>query len=222
MTPTDQKTVFLTEEGDNYFRRHRNLTTPTENDYVLDALGQTGLQFGRFLEIGCSNGYRVDSLSKATGAKGGGIDPSMEAISTGKSLYGDDIDLRQGSADALPFEDDSFDLVIFGFCLYLTDPKDHFRIASETHRVLCDGGSVLIYDFLSPVPYVNDYHHFSGLKSHKMDFSRYFLAHPAYTLTFRQARPYEVGKAMDADNTVVTDIVQKNVGHSFIRNPYSG
>lgn len=220
MTEKDQKSTFLSAEGDNYFRRHRSLTEPGENDYVLDTLAATALRFDSFLEVGCSNGYRVSSLAKATGARGAGIDPSTEAIETGRGLFGSEIDLRVGSAESLPFEDHSFDLVIFGFCLYLTDIDDHFRIAAETTRVLRDGGSILIYDFLSGVPYYNDYHHMPGLKSHKMDFSRYFLAHPGYTLTYRHARPYEAGKGMDADNTVVTDLIRKDFRNAFVRNPY--
>ncbi len=220
MKEKDQKSAFLSEEGDNYFRRHRSLTQPGENDYVLDTLAAAALSFDSFLEIGCSNGYRVASLAKATGARGFGIDPSTEAIETGRQLFGGSINLCVGSAETLPFEDRSVDLVVFGFCLYLTDVEDHFRIASEANRVLRDGGSLLIYDFLSGVPYYNDYHHMPGLKSHKMDFSRYFLAHPGYTLAYRHARPYEAGKEMNADNTVVTDILRKDFRNAFVPNPY--
>ena len=47
-----------------------------------------------------------------------------------------DVKLKIGTAEKLKFEDDKFDLIIFGFCLYLCDREDLIKIVDETNRVL--------------------------------------------------------------------------------------
>src|SRR5207253_396680 len=84
-------------------------------------------------------------------------------------------------AEQLPFDDKKFDIVIFGFCLYLCDREDLFRIASEADRVLKNPGWLLILDFYSPAPLKRDYHHRSGLFSYKMDYRTLFLWNSSYT-----------------------------------------
>ena len=43
--------------------------------------------------------------------------------------------IKIGTAEKLPFEENYFDILIFGFCLYLTDSEDLFKISSEAYRV---------------------------------------------------------------------------------------
>jgi len=62
-----------------------------------------------------------------------------------------------GSADDLPFESDSFDGVIFGFCLYLCDHEDLFKIAQEADHVLRKKSWLVIKDFFSLRPVSRDY-----------------------------------------------------------------
>ena len=85
----------------------------------------------------------------------------------------------QGTADRLPYRDGLFDVVVFGFCLYLCDREDLFRIASEADRVLNDQGWLIIHDFYSPVPTRRDYHHKTGIYSYKMDYKTLFEWHPS-------------------------------------------
>ena len=61
----------------------------------------------RVLEVGCANGWRLNSLKHTpTWSKTSfvGIDPSKEAIESGSKEF-PDIQLLQGVADALPVED---------------------------------------------------------------------------------------------------------------------
>jgi ubiquinone/menaquinone biosynthesis C-methylase UbiE len=61
-----------------------------------------------------------------------GIDPSQNVIEEANK---NGITAKVGTADLLDFNDDKFDIVIFGFYLYLCDRKDLFKIASEANRV---------------------------------------------------------------------------------------
>lgn len=107
-----------------------------------------------------------------------GIEPSVEAVALARQ---NGLEVYQGTAGSLPFPDKSFDIVIFGFCLYLCDRDDLFRIAQEADRVLMNPGWLIIHDFFSPTPLEKVYHHLPELFSFKMDYRKLFTWHPAYT-----------------------------------------
>ncbi len=117
-------------------------------------------------------------IAERTGSKVYGVDPSEMAVAYARTLG---VDARVGTAEALPFETDLFDVVLFGFCLYLCDRDDLFRIAGEADRVLGPQGWIVIHDFYSPAPIRRPYHHRSGLWSYKMDYRRMFDWHPDYS-----------------------------------------
>jgi ubiquinone/menaquinone biosynthesis C-methylase UbiE len=215
---TNQKQVFLAGEGDAYFRRNADRLVTREHDVVVAALRENRIAPRDVLEIGCANGHRLATLSEVIGGNGAGIDPSREAVEAGRAKY-PNLDLRVGTADKIPFADASFDLVIFGFCFYLVDPSSHFQAVAEADRVLRDGGSLVILDFVTPVPYTNDYVHMDGLKSHKMEFARYFTAHPAYTLVSRRL---ELGAddRPTIDNRIGVDLLFKDMKTAFPPNPF--
>lgn len=203
-----QKQAFLASEGDRYFERNLSNQVIATTDPVLVALDRLALKPRKVLEIGCSDGWRLRHFK---GAKCAGIDPSAKAIATADS----GMDLRVGTADQLPFVDASFDLVIFGFCLYLVDPALHFRCVAEADRVLSDGGSIVIYDFIPQKTYYNDYSHLAGLRSHKMQFAKYFLASPAYELVYRH-----IDMSQPIDSRIGADVLLKDQKGAFQKNPY--
>ena len=63
------------------------------------------------------------------------------------------VQVVQGAADQLYFESQTFDFVVFGFCLYLCDRDDLFEIAKEAHRVLKPTGWLVIHDFFAEPPH---------------------------------------------------------------------
>jgi ubiquinone/menaquinone biosynthesis C-methylase UbiE len=183
MTKIKQKEVFLNEEGDNWYSRNKDYVNQKkmENDFLLKeiiTLSPSENQSEKLLEIGCGNGKRLLELKK-NNFNVFGIDPSKSAIEEAR-LNG--INALVGTADSLPFVDNSFDVLVFGFCLYLCDREDLFKIASEADRVLKKNGYLYILDFYSKDNSSNNYHHFEGLKSYKMDYSKLFNWHPDYVL----------------------------------------
>jgi ubiquinone/menaquinone biosynthesis C-methylase UbiE len=86
-------------------------------------------------------------FKSSKGWSGAGLDPSAKAISALN-----DAGLRGvvGTAEALPQADQSVDLLIYGFCLYLCDRDDLFQIAAEAHRVLKPKSWLAILDFRAP------------------------------------------------------------------------
>jgi ubiquinone/menaquinone biosynthesis C-methylase UbiE len=215
---TKQKQVFLAGEGDAYFRRNAERLVTREQDIVIAALRENRVKAASVLEIGCANGHRLATLADTIGAKGAGIDPSQEAVDAGRAKY-PELDLRIGTADKIPFADASFDLVIFGFCFYLVDPSSHFQAVAEADRVLHDGGCLAILDFITPFPYTNEYVHMKGVSSHKMEFARYFTAHPGYTLVGRRLELMSDDRPT-IDNRIGVDLLVKDMQTAFPPNPF--
>jgi len=178
-----QKDVFLSSEGDAWYRRNKSYfaSLNESNDSVVDFMLQQKISVKSVLEVGCADGRRLNIINKLNGADCNGIDVSSEAIDDGTIKY-PKIKLNVGSADNLAFADGSFDLIIFGFCLYLCDRDDLFKIAAEADRVLKNKGVIIIKDFHPPFPYKNNYSHCDNIYSYKMDYSRLFTWNPAYTL----------------------------------------
>ena len=178
-----QKRAFLRQEGDAWFRRNETVISDvSESKAIALAMLKTCLGSGKVLiEIGCSNGVNLAHLTETTGCEAKGLDPSPASIAEGRARW-PHLDLRVGTADALPFADASADMVWFGFCLYLVDRPLLMRVVAEADRVLGPEGYLAVTDFDCDRPTRRPYAHLPGLSSYKMDYSSLFTANPAYTL----------------------------------------
>ena len=162
---------------------------------------------GKVLEIGCGDGTRLAWLKANLNADCYGIEPSAQAVA---AACAKGINVQQGTADVLPFESQSFDIVVFGFCLYLCDREDLFRIASEADRVLRSPGWLMIMDFYSTVPRARDYHHRPGLQSLKMDYRGLFTWHPDYECMTHKVRHHSEASYTDVqDEWVAVSVLRK-------------
>jgi SAM-dependent methyltransferase len=95
---------------------------------------------GRILEIGCGRGIALPvfhSLLRPERLVGLDIDPELVAAAV-DYVDGLPIEVVHGDARDLPFEDNSFDLVVdFGTCYHIDDPASAMR---EVGRVLRERG----------------------------------------------------------------------------------
>jgi len=216
---SDQKTEFLRSEGDRMFERYQRWGHFEVNPVVF-SLQDIAIKPKAILEIGCGAGHRLALLQKEFDAECHGIEPSPVALKYARVNYPDLI-LEQGTAESLPYADNRFDVVIFGFCLYLCDLADHFRIAWQADRVLVDGGFMVINDFLPPVPYSNDFVHVAGMRSCKMEWSRMFSWNPAYRLISRRhLEDKKTTFSFSPDDQICIDVLRKDRAIAFPRNPY--
>ena len=172
-----QSEIFLTGEGRAWTERNKHKLPPAI-DPVLNAIKTVGLDPDNLLEIGCGNGWRLAALEEAIpGTRAYGIDPAVTDQRDPQVVY--------GTANRLPNNwTEQFDLVIYGFCLYLTDREDLFRIASEGDRILADGGHLIVHDFAPEKPCSRPYEHRNGVTSYKMDYSLLWLGNPAYRIVY--------------------------------------
>lgn len=189
MSGRTQRDIFLAGEGDAYFRRNEAgyaATHAAEDSVTLSVVRRYVQASSNVLEIGCANGLNLQRLRQATGCTGAGIDPSASAIEAGLRDFSG-LDLRRATAEALPFSDASFDLVWFGFCLYVTDRPLLPRVVAEADRVLKDRGFLVIVDFDPAQPVRRGYSHAQGVTTYKTDYSRLFLGFPQYSLAQKQS-----------------------------------
>ena len=141
-----QKDIFKASEADEWFNRNKESykKNKKENDIIVRTLNAIEIKPNKVLEIGSANGERLNKIHKYFGSECFGIDPSLKAVQQGKDEF-KNISLEVGSADSLPFDDNKFDVIIFGFCLYLCDREDLFKIAYEADRCLSNKGLSLIH-----------------------------------------------------------------------------
>lgn len=211
----DQKAQFLAGEGDRYFQRNavdeealrENALRDPSADPILSVLAP--LKPARILEIGCTNGWRLDVAHQLWDAEVHGVDPSESAIADGQRFRG--VILHVGTADALPLPEASVNCVVFGFCLYLCDRADLFRIASEADRVLTPDGYLVIHDFFPPTPRVRAYAHREGVLSHKMDYSTLWRWHPFYSLWEHHVMAHPGADPNDPDARLCVTVLKKHV-----------
>lgn len=172
----NQTEVFLRTEANNWFDRNKNSTCYPDKDKIFQCVKRyyDSLAGVKILEIGCGAGNRL-YLLKQMGACVVGVEPSHKAVMHGRSQYGLSSDeLLVGDALSYLLECKSdFDVVIFGFCLYLIPPEQLPDIVSGAVNSIVEGGYIVIFDFDSS-PQSQPYHHYAGLISYKSRCDQYF------------------------------------------------
>ena len=113
----------------------------------------------RILDLGCTIGHSTLPWAEAYGeADVHAIDVAAPVLRYGHARaeeMGVAVHFRQANAEALPYEDDSFDLVISHILMHETSTKAIRNIMSECHRVLKPGGVTMhldlsVYDGMDP------------------------------------------------------------------------
>ena len=93
----------------------------------------------RILEVGVGGGH---VLAKFPGMQRTGIDLSPTMLQRARRRLGGDVELLQGSADQLPFEDATFDVVLCTEVLeHVVEPA---RVVRELMRVAAPGARVVV------------------------------------------------------------------------------
>lgn len=154
------KQEYLDREADAWFERNKSAMEKKEvsigtkffADFFQRTLDSQNKQ-KKVLEIGCSFGYNLAFLSKLfPNIINTGLEPSLKAVEYGSKKYAeliiqDRLHLFRGTADALPFNDLSFDVILIGFCLYQADRNLLSKIVSEIDRCLRYESFLVITDF---------------------------------------------------------------------------
>ncbi len=209
-----QKDIFLNHEGNAWFERnHLNIQKNEfgKKDPIIRALLKINKKKistkKKLLEIGCGEAKRLQWISKNLNINCFGVEPSDKAVSIANTR---NINIIQGTADYLDFAEKQFDFVVFGFCLYLCDRSDLFKISKEADRVLKERGHIIILDFYSEKNIKKAYHHLPGVFSYKMDYRKLFDWHPNYKCIFHEIEHHNGGDLFNNENDwIATSVLKK-------------
>lgn len=214
----NQNDIFLDGEADEWFLRNsakfsNYQAKPIDIVSIENTLLPFKSQISSLLEIGCANAFKLESLASSFGANGSGVDPSSLAISNAKARDSACLEsLKVGVADNLDFPSNSFDLVIFGFCLYLQDRKSLEAALNEADRVLRSGGFLVITDFDPGTPIINEYAHKDGIKSYKQNYASYYIDELDYYLISKISFSHaSSGFEPNPDERVSTQVLYKGL-----------
>lgn len=99
----------------------------------------------RVLDVGCGTGSALARYRDA-GYDPAGIDLSEAMLAKARARLGADADLRVGDALALPYPDDSFDLVTAAYLVHEVPVDLRPRLLHEIARVAGPEGEILLID----------------------------------------------------------------------------
>jgi SAM-dependent methyltransferase len=136
-----------------WYLRHRR---PREADRLWLQVGP-GV-YPRVLDVGCAGGsYLLDAFERGHGSDvlaGVDLSPTLlaEARTRLEAVSGQTrVVLERSSATALPFEPDSFDVLLSNGMVKYLDDEELQLFLDEAHRVLSPAGRICVAEFARPV-----------------------------------------------------------------------
>ena len=104
------------------------------------------------LDLGCGTGMLAIAIARSSErARVTGIDGDPQILRLARAKAGSDgVTYAEGPADALPFEDASFDRVVTSLLLHHLVPPVKRAALAEARRVLRPGGRLHVADFGRP------------------------------------------------------------------------
>jgi ubiquinone/menaquinone biosynthesis C-methylase UbiE len=100
----------------------------------------------RVLEIGCGTGLNLKLYQEAE-CEIHGIDLSPSMVNAASRKLGEKADIRVGDASRMPYQDNSFDLVVAMFTLHEMPGSIRLPVINEMARVTKMDGHLLLVDF---------------------------------------------------------------------------
>ena len=146
---------FTTEQVQRAYNRRGWLYSKTvaemERSYHLEAMQQAGIQPGeKLLEVAVGPGLTLVELTQRVGSEtpiyGVDLSTGMLDLTRQRMLANgrQNFILKQADSRALPFEDNTFDLLYNAYMLDLIPERDMAHILTEFKRVLRPGGRLLL------------------------------------------------------------------------------
>lgn len=180
----NQEIAFLNSEGDQWFLRNKEKIKnhSPEISLLCNWLLPFEKEIVNILEIGSGPGNKLAQLSSKLNANGYGVEPSKKAVDYANQNYNANCKFFIGTADNLTSFDLEFDLIHFGFCLYLISRNKVVDVIKSIDSLLKPGKFLSIVDFDPCYSFENDYAHLNGIKSYKAQYFNMFCELGHFTL----------------------------------------
>lgn len=169
-TLSDHQTqVFADSESFRYFNARAGFDIPTLKREDLEALPDN---VAHVLDVGCGTGINLAHVADLLHAERAvGVEPNQDTVNALRSNHRGDhrLSFDAASAHRLPFETNSFDLVICWSVLHWVGRDNYLQALGELVRVTKKW--LLVMDFVAAEPFRVPYHHRDGVYTYKMDFT---------------------------------------------------
>ena len=212
------KELFLSNEGDNYYERNKYYLYK-DDDIILNKLSNYKfheLQNYNILEIGCSNGWRLNEMFKLNPNNNYyGIDPSTNAVNNGFDNF-KNISLSVGTCDSIKYNDNYFDIILIPFVFMYIDRELLLKSIAEIDRLLKNNGILIITDFYSNRQRKNEYKHSLNKFIYKQNYFEIFLNSKNYFLNYLICFNHNTSQDSDNyDDTCYYVELKKDLLHLF-------
>ena len=139
----------FTKAADVYESNNAGIYEMCKDDYPYIASELEKEEYHDLLDCGCGTGPMISILYEKNASKhytGIDLTPRMIEVGKAKNLAG--VDWVVGDCENLPFDDDSFDVIICSNSFHhYPDPQKFFN---SVKRVLRPGGRLILQDYTAP------------------------------------------------------------------------
>ncbi|MBI3633625.1 MAG: class I SAM-dependent methyltransferase [Candidatus Vogelbacteria bacterium] len=211
-----QKDIFLSE-GDKWFQRNRDVLVSNSKDEITEYLQSIGKD-KKVLEIGCSNGWRLELIRKQSGAACFGVEPSSKAVQDAKKRYPKISVSRGQSHDKLKFKDEFFDVVIVSYVFHWVDRSDLLSTIAGIDRVLKPFGNLIIRDFDPGMRCKVRYHHLKHdeVYTYKQPYWNIFSESGIYSEIYSKEIDHEFKEVFDLNNKTRLVVLEKRGDSNYV------
>jgi SAM-dependent methyltransferase len=177
-------------------------------EVAVEAVKATGLVHPEILEVGCGSGYYAEVFEKLLGHPFSytGLDQAPAMIARATESY-PRYKFQIGDAVALPFPDNTFNIVLNGVSLmHILDYKDAIRESARVASQACIFHSVPVLD-RRPTTFLRKYAYGSPVAEiifNESELLATFRTHGLTVVKSWQSIPYDVGHVLGEPSTAKT------------------
>lgn len=207
MNSVDFKKICTISNKNHLRNRLKRLKVAPTNHPIITGLLKIKKKPKKILEIGCSTGFileRLRLISKKSSCYG--LDTSELAIREGKKIF-PKLKLFHGEFLTNKINKKKFDLIIFGFFLFMLPSSQVLSLFLKAHESLGANGYIIIYDFKPNKKFTKkNYKHSKFIKVYKWDFKKVFLSTPTYKMVYNKTK-FKNKEFKDTELSVIKKII---------------
>ena len=221
----NQENVFIEGQSDAWFDRNfkNGIKALPEEHRIIRLVKSLDLpSSGNLIDVGGAAGSVAAGIIKVCpGWKATVLEPSQKAVKAGSKIF-PWIDFIQGSiAKKNDMPNKAFDIALVSGVLCVIDRSLLSQAIANIDSLIKPNGHIIIYDFYTPFPRANDYHHQDGIFTYKQDYSLPFKSLNIYTEIYRNSGPVKHSNFDNVDPYDVwtlISVLQKDLMGRYRRN----
>ena len=144
----EKSKMLFNKKSKDFYKTPEGIFSRTMYSALIQRLNEK--TFESLLDVGCGTGNVLALIKDKFNVKVSGIDLSEGMIKKSRELLGENVDLKVGDSEILPWVDDTFDVIICNASFH--HYPNPVAVLKEMRRVLKPDGRVIIADPWMPNP----------------------------------------------------------------------